>query len=82
MSKGKEAQVNFWLELFVRESCNLLIFFVHHIVGGIKYSDIKLSYQGELFVRVPPTFSILKGYVDQHVVVHGTSGLKTGRTWT
>ena len=43
--------MNFWLELFIRASCNLLISFVHHIVGGIKYSDIKLSYQGELFVR-------------------------------
>ena len=43
--------MNFWLELFIRESWNLLITFVHHILGGIKYSDIKLSYQRELLVR-------------------------------
>ena len=44
--------MSFWLELFVRTSCSLLSSFVHHIVGGIKYSDIKLSYQRGLFVRV------------------------------
>ena len=43
--------MSFWLELFVRASCSLLSSFVHHIVGGIKYSDIKLSYQRGLFVR-------------------------------
>ena len=51
MRKGKGEQMGFSLELFVRASCSLLGSFVHHIVGGIKYLDIKLSCQRGLFVR-------------------------------
>ena len=38
------------LEFFIQASWSCLSLFVQYIVQGIKYSDIKLSYQGKLFV--------------------------------
>ena len=45
LDNGKEEQLNFMSELFIRASCSCLRLSVHHTVG-----DIKLDGQEKLFL--------------------------------